>query len=73
MVQLELASRVDLVGKLHLYDSLRKKGVLDLLSAEMEGYRQYPVFSAFRLSDYAPVIYDVILRHRGYSCGVGFP
>ena len=73
MIELELGSRADRVGKLHLHDSLSKKGVLDLLSAEMEAYRQYPVFSAFRLSDYARVICDVILRHREHSCGIGFP
>lgn len=72
IVQLELAARVHRVGELYLHDSLRKKSFLDLSSVEMKAYRQYPVFSAFRLSDDARQICDVILKHREYSSGDGF-
>ncbi len=45
---MDFAKRAHPVGKPNLNDSGRKKGFLDLSSAEMEAYRQYPVFSAFR-------------------------
>ncbi len=71
-VQLELAARVHRVGELYLHESLRNKSFLDMSGAEMGAYRQYPVFSAFRLSDDARVICDVILKHREYCSGRGF-
>jgi response regulator RpfG family c-di-GMP phosphodiesterase len=39
---------------------------------EMKAYRQYPIFSEFRLSNDARVICDVISKHREYFSGDGF-
>ena len=71
-VQLELAARVHRVGELFLHESLRQKSFLDMSGIEMKAYRHYPLFSAFRLSDDAPVICDVVLKHREYCVGEGF-
>ncbi|MDG2071597.1 MAG: hypothetical protein P8J55_07720 [Pseudomonadales bacterium] len=72
IVQLELAAQVHRIGKLLLHKSLRSKSFLDMNSVEMKAYRQYPIFSAFRLSTDARIICDVILKHREYFSGDGF-
>ena len=71
-VRLELAARVHRVGELLLHASLRRKSFLDLTSVEMKAYRQYPIFSAFKLNNDAGIICDVILKHREYYSGDGF-
>ena len=72
IVQLELAAQVHRIGELFLHKSLRSKSFLDMTSVEMKAYRQYPIFSAFRLSTDARIICDVILKHREYFSGDGF-
>ena len=72
IVQLELAAQVHRIGELFLHKSLRSKSFLDMTSVEMKTYRQYPIFSAFRLSADARIICDVILKHREYFSGDGF-
>lgn len=65
-IQLEWAAQVQRIGELCLHESLRSKSFLDMSSLEMKAYRQYPIFSAFRLSTDARVICDGILKHRKY-------
>jgi response regulator RpfG family c-di-GMP phosphodiesterase len=72
IIQLELAAHVHRIGELFLHESLRSKSFLDMSSVEMKAYRQYPIFSAFRLSTDARTICDVILKHREYFSGDGF-
>ena len=72
IVQFELAAQVHRIGELLLHKSLRSKSFLDMNSVEMNSYRQYPIFSAFRLSTDARSICDVILKRREYFSGDGF-
>jgi len=70
---LELAALLHRVGEAHLPDSLKDKPFIEMTSDEMTAYSRYPMFSALHVNEQHPEIMDIVLHHREYLSGAGFP
>ncbi len=72
-IRLELAALLHRVGEAHLPEDLRDKAYIEMTTAEMKVYGRYPLMSALHVNEQHPEIMDIVLKHREYVTGAGFP